>query len=619
MPNNLRNEDLKNKLKVIVTCIIVYIIITIPFKYFFSIVATSELRPSAALTPAFGLLFGPLGAIGAATGNLIGDIFAGYSIEVCIIGFLCQFLYAYIPYKLWYSFKFRSKIIPPRVNTVNNLIKYVIIVFISSTIMTWLLAFLMELLNISSFISFTTLIFEFNNFDFTLTLGVLIIVLANFYNLKFYIPKKKENFKIPTKVYDISLYLGLLVGTLFTIYSLIYNSEQYAIIIGLIYYILIIIFTFRPMTNNIKIKSKVLKMSLSEKLIVMFVFIGVIIAFFTGLFLFFENSSSYGSSFFWEIIYLNIALIITIFYFIAILFLWKIEKDITIPIESITDATTKYVNNSNENTDSTQTISQINKFKDYDGEIGVLSHSFKYLITELESYSENIKKETKEKERLNTEVNIGKKIQKSMIPEKFPNNEKFEVYGKNSTSEEFRGDFYDYVLIDEDKILITISNISEKGIPAALIMMQVKTLIKNYAELGYDVSEIFYNVNNELLLKNNENTLVSAFIGIFDTKSAKFSYINTMDKPPIIKHENEYQVLNTKKQWDLGFKINTTYEIEDITLHPQDIICLYDDIYSKEDISSELIEIMKNETNSLESIVNNIKNKNLKVLLLKYK
>jgi energy-coupling factor transport system substrate-specific component len=78
----------------------VYAAVLIPFKAIQIVPGLAEIRPAAALPPLCSMLFGPAGAWGAAFGNLIGDFF-GMLGPGSLFGFVGNFLYGYIPYKVW--------------------------------------------------------------------------------------------------------------------------------------------------------------------------------------------------------------------------------------------------------------------------------------------------------------------------------------------------------------------------------------------------------------------------------------------------------------------------------------------------------------------------------------
>jgi hypothetical protein len=82
-------------------CAAVYAATMIPFKVLVIFPGLAEVRPAAVFPVVFSFLFGPAGAWGAAFGNVVGDMLGGMLGPGSLFGFLANFAYGYIPYKLW--------------------------------------------------------------------------------------------------------------------------------------------------------------------------------------------------------------------------------------------------------------------------------------------------------------------------------------------------------------------------------------------------------------------------------------------------------------------------------------------------------------------------------------
>lgn len=89
-------------------CAGLYAALLIPFKSIVLVPGITEVRPASALPVVMGLLFGPAGAWGAAIGNLIGDFFGSLGIG-SLFGFVGNFMFAYIPYKIWNNMGLTNK------------------------------------------------------------------------------------------------------------------------------------------------------------------------------------------------------------------------------------------------------------------------------------------------------------------------------------------------------------------------------------------------------------------------------------------------------------------------------------------------------------------------------
>ncbi|WP_409199500.1 SpoIIE family protein phosphatase [Methanobrevibacter sp. DSM 116169] len=578
MNNNLKKESLKKKIITSLICGLVYILLTIPINFIYPIPGISEYEPISGINPVFGILFGPWGAIGITIASLITHYLMGYAVDVCLILSLFQFLYAYIPYKLWYSFNFTGEITTPRLNTVKNLIKLILIAIINSTLMTFLHGFYMDVINYVDFPSFITLLWELNSLDFTLIFATIIITLASIFKWKLYIPEKNKKPIFPPNFYNIILIIALSLGITYIIYSYLFEPLYNGLIFGTIYGILLIILVFKPVTETIKIRNYNGKTTITEKLILFFIAIGTIIAILAGVILVIENTSYNVEIFgFSTVLFVNLAIILFIFYLVAIYVLSKIEKEITLPIESISSVTNEYINSKNKMEDSREIINKIKKDKPNNTEIGILGDSFIKMISGLKVYMQELEKETKDKERLKTELKVSKTIQNSIISKEFPKSKEFDIYAINKSADEIGGDFYDFFFIDNNHFAFIIADVSGKGIPAALFMLNTKTLIKNYAYFRKSASDTFYQVNNSLYENNDESMFVTAWMGILELDTGQLVYVNAGHNSPLIKKEDHFEWLKSKNDLVLGAKENQEYEEHKIQLNKNDELFLYTD------------------------------------------
>lgn len=612
----------KSKITRLIICSFITFIFTLPFHYFFQIATISELRPASALPPVFGMMFGPWGAIGAAIGNLASDIMLGYSPEIFVVGFFITFINGYIAYKLWYTLDFGEHSFP-RLDTVKNLMKFVVVIFITSLIMAGLLGFLLEIMGLTNLASFTTMILAFNDFDFPIMLGTLIITVANLYGISMYKPGKAKRVLIPPRVFDVVLVIAILLGSFYVLYSLFAGtSDEMGLVMGIIFYLLVAVYIFKPVTVEVKEKTRLIKMSLTEKLIVIFITIGAIIAIVTVIMSYLTISTAEGADIeFWEYVYLHITLIVAIFYISSIAFLWYIEKNITTPIESISDILRNYISDSEGIVNGVRIASMYEQYSTKENEVGILASSLKKMTDDLKAYMKNLKTVTAEKERINTELNVAKEIQADMLPRTFPafpERDEFDVYGINIPAKEVGGDFYDFFLIDDDHLAIVIADVSGKGVPAALFMVISKTLIKTHAQLGKSPEEVFTTVNNQLYEGNSESMFVTAWMGVLEISTGKFTYTNAGHNLPLIKHVDEdYDWLKSESGFVLAGIEDMEYHQNEITLKQGDRVYLYTDgVTEAMNVNDELfgdsrlLKIINSEKNLIiTEILSNVKEK----------
>ena len=164
----------------------------------------------------------------------------------------------------------------------------------------------------------------------------------------------------------------------------------------------------------------------------------------------------------------------------------------------------------------------------------------------------------------------------------FPDRKEFDIYATMNAAKEVGGDFYDFYLLDENHLVITIADVSGKGIPAALFMMISKTILKNFSMTmtnPEDFSAVMTLANNQLCQNNDAMMFVTVFMGMLDLKTGEFIFVNGGHNPPLLykKSANEYNYLEVKRNFVLGGMDDLDFVQQKIKLEKGDAIFLYTD------------------------------------------
>ena len=145
-------------------------------------------------------------------------------------------------------------------------------------------------------------------------------------------------------------------------------------------------------------------------------------------------------------------------------------------------------------------------------------------------------------------------------------------------AKEVGGDFYDFFMIDEDRLAMVIADVSGKGVPAALFMVISKTLLKNYAQSGLSAREVLETVNDKLCENNHADMFVTAWIGILRISTGEMDCANAGHEYPVIRRGNgEYGLLKDKHGFVLAGMENIRQHGYEICLEPGDSLFLYTD------------------------------------------
>ena len=180
--------------------------------------------------------------------------------------------------------------------------------------------------------------------------------------------------------------------------------------------------------------------------------------------------------------------------------------------------------------------------------------------------------------RIDKELEYAKQIQLSALPSDFPDTEDYSVFAQMIAAKEVGGDFYDFYSFDDNTVFFLAADVSGKGIPAAMFMMTAKTIIKDLAERGLSVDEIFTLANEKLCENNESGMFVTAWIGRFDLSTGKLCFANAGHNPPVIVHANgECEYLRSRPGFVLAGMEGIKYRENEITLNKGDRIFLYTD------------------------------------------
>ena len=145
-------------------------------------------------------------------------------------------------------------------------------------------------------------------------------------------------------------------------------------------------------------------------------------------------------------------------------------------------------------------------------------------------------------------------------------------------AKEVGGDFYDFYKLSENTIAFLAADVSGKGIPAAMFMMTAKTIIKDLAERGLAVNEIFTLANEKLCENNESGMFVTAWMGILDLTTGNIQFANAGHNPPLLKRaDGSFEYLKTRAGFVLAGMEGIRYRAGDLTLKPGDRLFLYTD------------------------------------------
>jgi|GEM_PF-660096 len=182
-----------------------------------------------------------------------------------------------------------------------------------------------------------------------------------------------------------------------------------------------------------------------------------------------------------------------------------------------------------------------------------------------------------DKERLDRELTLARRIQLTFLPERDPDWTGFDVSGYNISSEEVSGDFFDYIPISEGNWGVVIADVSGKGMPAALIMASLRAALWTEARNTYSLSVVCQRMNTFLYQSLGELEFVTAIYGVIDLARSVFTYSSAGHLPPIVIRKTGEVVYLEEGGLPFGVFAEASYPEGRVELRVGDVMLLYTD------------------------------------------
>lgn len=254
---------------------------------------------------------------------------------------------------------------------------------------------------------------------------------------------------------------------------------------------------------------------------------------------------------------------------------------------------------------------------DFDGESIEVSPIIRHLtfiqtltnIITVAIENKRLYKQSIEQARIKKEMELASEMQALLFPSNLPNNKHIEVAATYISNQEVGGDYYDFILLNENEIVFCIADVSGKGVSAALLMSNFQATLRVLAKSTSSLIKLVHELNRAVLSTAKTEKFITAFIGKYNYNTNELIYINAGHNPPIILENNELKELKEGTTVLGMFKELPALEEGKIIVKKQAVLLCYTDGITEQTNNksiefgtSRLTKILKE--NKLESISN---------------
>lgn len=184
--------------------------------------------------------------------------------------------------------------------------------------------------------------------------------------------------------------------------------------------------------------------------------------------------------------------------------------------------------------------------------------------------------QARKQERLAHELRVARVIQETLLPKEIPQPPGWGVAAYWQPAQEVGGDFYDFIQLPDGRLGIVIADVTDKGVPAAMVMATTRSILRAVAESCIEPGLVLENVNNQLVPDIPNNMFVTCLYIVLNPSTAQVVYANAGHNLPI--HCTPERVIECRvKGMPLGLMPDMNYEEKSLTMKAGERLLLYSD------------------------------------------
>jgi serine phosphatase RsbU (regulator of sigma subunit) len=135
-------------------------------------------------------------------------------------------------------------------------------------------------------------------------------------------------------------------------------------------------------------------------------------------------------------------------------------------------------------------------------------------------------------------MKIASGVQRALLPEKLPEVPGYRFYASYDAAQAVGGDYFDCFMIGERKVCISFGDVAGKGVPGALIMSRIASVVQNTMSFTDDVALAIHRINSHMCHNMVEGRFVTYILGVIDLDTNRITIANAGHMSPLIRRAN---------------------------------------------------------------------------------
>jgi serine phosphatase RsbU (regulator of sigma subunit) len=187
--------------------------------------------------------------------------------------------------------------------------------------------------------------------------------------------------------------------------------------------------------------------------------------------------------------------------------------------------------------------------------------------------------EAQERERIEQELRIARLIQQTLLPKSLPQLPDYDVAAYYQPAREVGGDFYDFLELEDGRLGLVVGDVTDKGVPAALVMATTRTVLRGSAQRLFSPGEVLRRANEALVSDIPPNMFITCLYAILEPESGHLIYANAGHDLPYRRRadRNEGAQELRARGMPLGLMPGMSYEEKELVLERGESVLFYSD------------------------------------------
>ena len=299
-------------------------------------------------------------------------------------------------------------------------------------------------------------------------------------------------------------------------------------------------------------------------------------------------------------LFIVVALVFLVIELVSLIIGVRLTRSITATVDNLYDATERV------------------KAGDFTYRIGILARDQLTALGEafdsMTASVERLLRESQEKSRLESELEIAREVQRQLFPQTIPKVPGLELYGLCRPARMVSGDYFDFLEIDKNRVGLVLGDISGKGISAALLMAAIQSSLRAQFYDGFSragigaatpisTAEVVRRLNLQLFESTSTEKYATFFYALYDAAARSLTYTNAGHLPPVLFRGGRRMRLESGGTV-VGLFSPMEYEQAVVELEPGDVFLAFTDgltepenIYGEEFGEQRLLEVAQRALN----------------------